>query len=164
VTEYVRVYIPATLCTLAQLKDGALIARRAHAVTAHLREWYIGGDEEELEYAAFTRAAQAALRLLHEDPTAPRRRVVVAADLPAAVTAHTDSTYGSSELVLTQPVALTAVAAIHVDVEGAESDVAAAAEAVLSADGGDDDAQFTVDSAEDHELAWYDVSELNQLV
>jgi hypothetical protein len=29
---------------------------------------------------------------------------------------------------------------------------------------GDPDAQFTVDSAEDHELEWYAVSELDELV
>jgi len=29
----------------------------AHAVTPALREWYAEGDEEELEYVAFTRAA-----------------------------------------------------------------------------------------------------------
>ena len=35
-----------------------------HAVTPDLREWYAEGDEEELEYVAFTRAAQGALRVL----------------------------------------------------------------------------------------------------
>jgi hypothetical protein len=29
---------------------------------------------------------------------------------------------------------------------------------------GDPDAQFTVDGAEDHELAWYDVSEIDHLI
>lgn len=162
-TEYLRVYIPATLDTLAQLKDGALAAVEAHAVTAQLREWYIGGDEDELEYAAFTRAAQAALRLLNGDPGAPRRRVVISADVPAKSVLTTDGSLGSSELALTGPTPLAAVAAIHVDVPGAEPDVAAAADAVLAAEDGDDDAQFAVDSAEDHELAWYDVSELDQL-
>jgi hypothetical protein len=35
---------------------------------------------------------------------------------------------------------------------------------VRAAANGDDDAQFTVDGAEDHELEWYDVSELEHLL
>ena len=57
-----------------------------------------------------------------------------------------------------------AVAAIHVDGPDAAEDVAAAVEVVTEALTGDPDAQFTVDSAEDHELEWYDVSELDQLL
>ena len=53
-------------------------------MTPGLREWYAEGDEEELEYVAFTRAAQDALRLLRHDPAAPRRRVVVSADVRRA--------------------------------------------------------------------------------
>jgi hypothetical protein len=41
--------------------------------------------------------------------------------------------------------------------------VAAAAEVVEEALAGDPDAQFTVDSAEDHQLEWYDVTELETL-
>jgi hypothetical protein len=39
--------------------------------------------------------------------------------------------------------------------------VAAAAAAIGAADAGDEDAAFTVDSAEGHELAWYAVQELH---
>jgi hypothetical protein len=35
---------------------------------------------------------------------------------------------------------------------------------VLDAVAGDPDAQFVVDSAEDHELEWYDVTEIDQLL
>jgi hypothetical protein len=42
-------------------------------------------------------------------------------------------------------------------------DVAAAADSVIAADAGDDDAAFTVDSAEAHELAWYATQELEYL-
>ena len=35
---------------------------------------------------------------------------------------------------------------------------------VEAAAAGDKDAQFTVDGAEDHELEWYDVTELDQLL
>jgi Family of unknown function (DUF6912) len=161
-----RVYLPATLVSLAGLRrDGRLDppAVAGHAVTPALREWYAEGDDEELEYVAFTRAAQGALRLLREDPSAPRRRVVVSADLPAGAFHREEQELGSSEVRLTAPVPLALVAAVHVDAAGAEADVAAAAEVVVEAVAGDPDAQFTVDSAEDHELQWYDVSELDQL-
>jgi len=167
VTDHlVRVYLPATLSGLASLHaDGALEApREAHAVTSGLREWYAEGDDEELEYVAFTRAAQGALRLLHGDPSVPRRRVVVSADVPAtALRPSSAAELGSSLVELAGPVPLSAVAAIHVDGERAESDVAAAARVVEQAAVGDPDAQFTVDGAEDHELEWYDPSELGEL-
>jgi hypothetical protein len=60
-------------------------------------------------------------------------------------------------------VTLTEVASIHVDGTGAAEAVAAAAEVVDEAIAGDPDAQFTVDSAEDHELEWYAVTELDEL-
>lgn len=167
--ELIRVYLPATLSTLSALRDSGSLAVPqgvdAHAVTPSLREWYAEGDEEELEYVAFTRAAQAALRLLRRDPDAPRRRVVVSADLPAsAVTADRGAELGSSAVQPAAPVAVQAVAAVHVDGADAADDVAAAAEVVEEALAGDPDAQFTVDGAEDHELAWYDVSELDTLL
>ena len=159
-------YLPATLRQLATVRErGELEAVEAHAVTPALREWYAEGDEEELEYVAFTRAAQAALRLLRHDPQAPRRRVVVSADVPATgVAVLGDSELGSSAVRLTGPVPLPAVAAIHVDAVGAEADVAAAAEVVDEALAGDPDAQFTVDGAEGHELAWYAAGELDDLI
>ena len=164
-TDHIRAYLPATLLGLAALRDrGELAAPEAHAVTPALREWYAEGDEEELEYVAFTRAAQAALRLLRRDPQAPRRRVVVSVDVPAAHLATGDEELGSSTIRLAGPVPRSAVAAIHVDAPEAEPDVAAAAEVVEEALAGDPDAQFAVDGAEDHELAWYAASELDDLL
>jgi hypothetical protein len=164
--ELVRVYLPATLPGLAALRGGGTLAPpgEVHAVTPDLREWYAEGDEEELEYVAFTRAAQGALRLLRRDVGAPRRRVVVSVDVPAHTVSRTDRDLGSSLVALAQPVPLSAVAAIHVDGMAAEVDVAAAAGVVEEAAAGDPDAQFTVDGAEDHELEWYDPSELDQLI
>ena len=160
-----RVYVPASVPMLWTLrKQGALPATAGHAVTPALREWYAEGEEDELEYVAFTRAAQGALRLIRDDPTAPPRRVVVSADLPAAAVAWVDRELGSSEVRLAGPVPLNAVAAIHVDGIDAAQDVAAAAAVVDEALAGDPDAQFTVDGAEDHELEWYDVSELDLLL
>lgn len=166
ITELVRVYVPATVPLLTalsksgQLGDGALVA---HAVTPALREWYAEGDEEELEYVAFTRAAQAALQLLRHDPSAPRRRVVVSADVAASSLLREDTELGSSTVRLPGPIPLAEVASIHVDSEDATDEIAAAAGAVEEALAGDPDAQFTVDGAEDHELEWYAVSELDDL-
>src|SRR5674536_17858 len=55
----------------------------ACAVTPQLREWFAAGDSEELEYAALGEVARAGLHLLDLDPLAPRRRVVIAAEVPA---------------------------------------------------------------------------------
>lgn len=161
-----RVYVPATLAMVAELRRrGRLTAAEAYAVTPALRECYSAGDEEELEYVAFTEAAQAALRLLHADPAAPRRRVVIAADAPdAEVVPARPGDRHSGAVVRAGELPLSVVASIHVDQTEAEADVAAAASAVPAAAAGDADAQLVVDGAEDHELAWYDVSELAALV
>src|SRR4051812_31881160 len=160
-----RVYRPATMSELAALRDtGRLtVPPEAHAVTPTLREWYAEGDEEELEYVAFTRAAQGALRLLRHDPKAPRRRVVVSVDLTGPALKMNGLDLGSSLVDIPGQIALGSVAAIHVDGPAAEADVAAAADVVEEAEAGDPDAQFTVDGVEDHELEWYDPSELDQL-
>lgn len=171
--ERVRVYLPVTLPLLSRLRsDGELRLRAGpaaaeptgHAVTPQLREWYAEADEEELEYAAFTRAAQDSLHLLSGDPQAPPRRAVVAVDLPAQSVVPLDGELGSSVVRAPAVLALADVAAIHVDGKEAEPDVRAAADVVAVAATGDEDAQFTVDGAEDHELEWYDVTELDQLL
>ncbi|MFI1192301.1 DUF6912 family protein [Micromonospora sp. NPDC020750] len=162
--ELVRVYVPAIVPMLARLPEQGLPETDAHTVTPALREWYAEGDEEELEYIAFTRAAQDALLLLRDDPAAPRRRAVVAVDVPASALRRTDDVLGSSAVRLVRPVPVTAVAALHVDGDDARDDVAAAAAVAAEALADDPDAQFTVDGAEDHELEWYDVSELEQLL
>ncbi|MFI5890837.1 DUF6912 family protein [Actinoplanes sp. NPDC051513] len=166
ITELVRVYVPATVPMLVALRASGKLGGDgmvAHAVTPALREWYAEGDEEELEYVAFTRAAQGALHLLRHDPEAPRRRVVVSADVPATSLVREDVELGSSTVRLPQPVSLTEVASIHVDSPDAAEQVGAAADVVEEAQAGDPDAQFTVDGAEDHELEWYAVSELDDL-
>jgi Family of unknown function (DUF6912) len=163
----VRVYVPATIPVVAALREGDELSSPAgpvHAVTPALREWYIEGDEEELEYVAFSRAAQEALRLLRADPQAPRRRVVISADVPESVVMLGSQDLGTSEVRLAGPVPKLAIASFHVDGREAQTDVAAAAEAVEEAAAGDPDAQFTVDSAEDHELLWYAPEEIDDLL
>ncbi|MFI9822467.1 DUF6912 family protein [Streptomyces sp. NPDC052013] len=166
-----RVYVPLTLPGLAeayktgQLADGPFLA---YAVTPALREWYLSDDLEELEYAALNRATLASLRLLAADPGAPRRRVVVAVDVPDKA-ASTDPGRGLDpdalgEVRVAGDVALAKAAAVHVDAADAEADVTAAVEALPAADAGDDDAQFVVDGAEDHELLWYATQEIPNLI
>jgi hypothetical protein len=166
ITELVRVYVPATVPMLAALRATGTLGEGptvAHAVTPALREWYAEGDEEELEYVAFTRAAQGALLLLRHDPSAPRRRVVVAADVASTALIRQDVELGSSEVRLPDPIKLTEIASVHLDGTDAAEQVADAADVVEEALAGDPDAQFTVDGAEDHELEWYAITELEDL-
>lgn len=166
-SNLVRVYLPATIPLVAALREGDELGRPAgpvHAVTPALREWYTEGDEEELEYVAFSRAAQEALRLLRADPAAPRRRVVISADVPETAIDITSQDLGTSEVRLGAPILRDAIASFHIDERDAEADVAAAADAVEEAAAGDPDAQFTVDSAEDHELLWYAPEEIDDLL
>jgi hypothetical protein len=154
-----RIYLPATLPALAMLLSTGQVGVppvRGFAVTPALREGYSSGDLEELEYVALLHAARASLQLLHDDPDAPRRRVVLAAEIPPeAVLSHAG--FDDPALVeVKQAVALSHIMAGHVDEP-------AAAAALLAADDGDDDAQFTVDSAEGHELLWYATQELRHL-
>ncbi|MGP8301455.1 DUF6912 family protein [Streptomyces inhibens] len=167
-----RVYVPLTLSGLAEAhKNGELGGPGplgAYAVTPALREWYVSDDIEELEYAALNRAAQASLRLLAGNPQVARRRVVVAVDVPeGAAVADPDRALDQSalgEVRLAGPMPLSKAAAVHVDAADAEADVAAAAAALGAADQGDDDAQFTVDGAEDHDLMWFGVQEIPELI
>lgn len=135
-------------------------------MTPGLREWYVSDDIEELEYAALSRAAEASLRLLAADEDAPRRRVVVALDVDdkaaSAVPGLDEATLG--QVTLATAVRLKVAAAVHVDADDATQDVAAAAAALRAADAGDDDARFTVDGAEDHELLWFGVQEIPGLL
>ncbi|GHH31966.1 DUF6912 family protein [Streptomyces candidus] len=167
-----RVYVPLTLPGLAaaheagELGPGPLVA---YAVTPGLREWYVSDDIEELEYAALGRAASASLRLIAGDPAAERRRVVLAVDVAdGAVTADPDGrgmdAGAIGEVRVEGAVPLKRAAAVHADADDALEDVKAAADALGAADQGDDDAQFTVDGAEDHELLWFGMQEIPGLI
>ncbi|MER6504593.1 hypothetical protein ABT218_36100 [Streptomyces sp. NPDC001455] len=166
-----RVYVPLTLSGLAAAHRAGEIGPgplTAYAVTPGLREWYVSDDIEELEYAALNRAAAASLRMIAGDLDAVRRRVVVAVDVPdGAAVADPDRSLDASslgEVRIASPVSLTVAAAVHVDADDAEKDVSAAAAALGAADLGDDDAQFVVDGAEDHELLWFGVQEIPNLI
>jgi hypothetical protein len=161
-----RVYLPSTMPGLADVLAKSEVGPtplHAFAVTPMLREAYASGDDEELEYVAMLAAARQSLRLLDADRDAPRRRVVLAADVPDAQVSWQANDDEAAAVVVGVPVPVAAIASGHVDELDAMPDVAAAADAITAADAGDDDASFTVDSAEAHELAWYATQELEYL-
>jgi hypothetical protein len=165
-----RVFLPSTLPGVAQallagqVGPGPLPGPLAgFAVTPALREAYASGDTEELEYAALTEAARASLRLLAGDPAAPPRRVVLAAEIPAEHVKPDPRDGEPARVAVTMTIRLKDLAAAHVDAPDAGADVRSAVQALPAADAGDEDARFTVDGAEGHELGWYATQELSYL-
>ncbi|MFE7134989.1 DUF6912 family protein [Streptomyces sp. NPDC057638] len=166
-----RVYVPLTLSGLAGAHRAGVLGPgpvAAYAVTPGLREWYRSDDEEELEYAALGRAAAASLRLIAREPGAAGRRVVVAVDIKDGETVTDPGRAGETdavgEVTIARAVPLSAAAAVHVDADDAEADVTAAALALAAAEGGDEDARGTVDGADDHELLWFGVQEIPDIL
>jgi hypothetical protein len=156
----VRVYLPATIGMLRKLvSEGKLqpIGGTGFALTPALRESYVSGSTDELEYAALLDAARASLRLLADDEKELPRRVVLSVDVENATTRPD---LDAPVVKLSGPIVLDEVAAVHVDAEEAEEAVRGAAAVIDAADLGDLDAEFTLGEAEDHELAWYALQEL----
>jgi hypothetical protein len=146
----VRVYIPATLTILQKLvADGSMHARSgtAFAVTPTLRESYSEGDDDEL----------AEMAIEGPDTGLPPRRAVLVAEVDGA-TARPD--LDDAVVRLAGPVGMADVVAAYLDNAAAEPAVMEAIEAVDAADLGDEDSEFTVGDAQDHDLAWYASQEL----
>ena len=183
-----RVFLPSTLPALAEALRAGQVGSSAessigsspessagssigaamghqpgYAVTPALREAYASGDEEELEYAALTEAARASLRMLAENPTAPPRRVVLAAEIPADQVKLDARDREPARVLVTVAIPVDKLASAHVDDTEAGPDVRSAVDALDAADAGDDDARFAVDGAEGHELGWYATQELAYL-
>jgi hypothetical protein len=163
-----RVYLPSTMSGLRELLERGQLGTPplpAFAVTGALREWYAEGDEEELEYAALTLAARASVRLLDRglllEPRLAARRVVVVAEVADVQPAPE---VDRAAVRVLEPVPLRVVQAVHVDDPDAEPDVRAAAEALVEADLGSEDAVFLVEQAEGHELQWYATQEIGPLL
>lgn len=152
--------------------DGSLqpLSGTAFAVTPTLRESYAEGDDEELAEVALGEAALASLRLLASQSggessgesgagALPLRRAVVVADAAdALVTPRPD--LDDAVVRIGGWVDLDQVVAAYVDNADAEPAVRAAIDVIDEADLGDEDAEFTVGDAQDHDLAWYATQEL----
>jgi hypothetical protein len=155
----VRVYVPSTLGRLRAVvtADGVGPAPFvAHAVTDALRADYSDGGDEEWEYSASAAAAQSSLGLLLEDE--PARRVVIAVDVPSARPAEDDDV---TVVEVDEVVPMRRVAAVLADSADAEADVAAARDALAAGSGG---AAALVDRCLDHELGWWAVQEISDLL
>jgi hypothetical protein len=163
-----RVYLPCTLPALARAVEAGELGPApltGYAVTPALTEWYASGDTEELEYVALTEAARASLRLLAADGVeAASRRVVVVAEVPDGTLTIGADLEERARVRVAEPVPMGKVAAVHIDDLSAIPDIQAAVAAVSASDEGDDDARFTVDGAEAHELMWFATQEIRDLI
>jgi hypothetical protein len=187
-----RVYLPATMAMLQTLvveRELRAVNGTAFAVTPTLREAYAAGGDEELAEVAMGEAARASLRLIAAErdeavagsdeesggdsplpsgsaagpgPALPTyRRAVIAADVAGAA-ARPD--LDDAVVRLAGPISFRQIASVHVDLAEAEPAVAKAVDVVDAADLGDEDAEFLLGDAEDHQLAWYAAQELPFLV
>jgi hypothetical protein len=160
-----RIYLSATVPQLlAWLEAGEVPAdvSEAYAVTPTLREAYFEADLDELEHSASVDAAVGSLRLLAADPSAPRRRVVLAAEADDAAVRPVPSR-GRAVVTVSAPVPVARWASALIDDPGLDVVVNPAVAGLDAAARGDDDAQFALDEAQAHELGWYAVQELRYL-
>lgn len=166
-----RVYLPFTLPGVAALiRAGSAEPPpgRGYAVTPALRGWLPGGDEEELEYAALSHAARHSLQLLAADPAAPRRRVVLAAEIAAGQLTPAGDPGEPALVIVSGPVRLADIRSGHVDDAADAEVIGAAAAALAGAESGDaesgnaesGDTTAAVEAAGDIELSWYATQEL----
>jgi hypothetical protein len=179
-SDKLRVYVPATIPMLRALvadREIRAINDLAFAVTPALREAYASGDDEELAEVAMIEAARTALRLLANDREAALmagegsdetgddgpysspvyRRAVIAADVTGATLRPN---LDDAVVRLSAAVTYKQIASVHVDLAEAEPAVAKAVDVIDAADIGDEDAEFVLGDAEDHQLAWYAPQEL----
>jgi hypothetical protein len=153
-----RVYLPFNQADLVELAASGVVPgpRPACAVTPALKQWFPEGDDEDLEYAATSRAADLSLGLVADD--ADPRRIVLALDAAAVIDAEVDELVG---VTLHGEVRLSDVAAILVDAPAAKSAVKAAVVALGSSA---DAVPAEVMALDEHDLAWYAPSEVGALL
>jgi hypothetical protein len=161
-----RVYLPTTLPLLAAWNAaGQAPGGQAYAVTPGLREWYSDGDSEEMELAATVLAGREAIRLLAQDDHAAPRRVVLAADVADGDVIVLDAE-DTGLVRLADPVAVARWGAIMVDDTDADTVriVGRARGLVTQADDGDPDADLAIGDADDLDLLWWGVQEIDALL
>ena len=132
-----RIYLPLNAARLRELASSRVLGPGplpAHGVTGSIRAGDPTGDQEGWEYVALGEAAEASAASL---PSGERRRVVAAADVDDSWVTAADADGVASAVTVSQPVPMQRIASFHVD----EKDV-----------------------ADDDELLWYDVTELEALL
>jgi hypothetical protein len=132
-----RIYLPLNAARLRELASSRVLGPGplpAHGVTGSIRAGDPNGDQEGWEYVALGEAAEASAASL---PSGERRRVVAAADVDDSWVTAADADGVASAVTVSQPVPMQRIASFHVD----EKDV-----------------------ADDDELLWYDVTELEALL
>jgi hypothetical protein len=132
-----RIYLPLNAARLRELASSRVLGPAplpAHGVTSSVRAGDPNGDQEGWEYVALGEAAEASAASL---PAGERRRVVAAADVDDSWVTAADADGVASAVTVSQPVPMQRIASFHVD----EKDV-----------------------ADDDELLWYDVTELDGLL
>ena len=145
------VFLPSTVPALAALLEAGRL--EGDSLTAFTADEGPGGDAEEAEYDAMYAAAEASLGLLAEDPEAPRRRVVLAAEMPDHVVEHqARHADGVARVSIQGGVPYKKLKSAHVDDADVAADIAEAAADPASG------------AADDHELMWFAVQELRYLV
>jgi len=156
----VRVYLPTTSRGLRILRERGYVGPGpldGHAVTDPVRVVLDDVDEEDREYLVLSSASLDCLALL--EPDEPPVRVVLAVDTDEVTPAGDPDT--PSVVRVTAEVPLRRVAALHADSADARDVVAAARDAV-TADA--DDADALVERCLDHELGWFGVQEIDDLL
>jgi hypothetical protein len=135
-----RVYLPLTSADLDGLAAGRPLGPAplaAHAVTPALGRPGLVIDEEELEHAAWLAATEEAATTAGApgaSGASPRRRVIAAADVDAAVVVHPTTPDVPSRVEVGAPVERRRIVSFHVDEEAG--------------------------ATEPTDLLWYDVTEL----
>lgn len=142
------VFLPSTIPALARLlEEGRL---EGAALTAFAAD---PEPSEEAEYEALHAAAGESLALLAADPDAPRRRVVLAADMPDRVVERQERlAEGVARVRITGTVPYKKLVSAHVDDDEAAEDIADAVRDPSSA------------ATDGHELMWFAVQELRHLL
>ena len=168
-TTRVRVYLPATTTVLRTLVDEGRLPgpHTAFAVTPHLRRVL------RAERGRGRHARNSSTRRCWPPParacgcwtsirSPPAGGSSLAADVPddGGRARSTTRTPTAGAVRVEGDIGSEDVASAHLDGAEAEDDVQAAVAVVLEADLGSEDAQFVVDQAEGHELAWYATQEI----
>jgi hypothetical protein len=156
----VRVYLPTTLALLGDLLASGVVTTASapgHAVTDAVRRSFPDVDEEDLEYAASSAAAQGSVALLGAGE--PPRRAVLAVDVAAVEDAGNPD--DPTRVLLPEEVRPQQVAALLLDSEEAGRAVAAARDALLA---GSPEAALLLERCLDHELGWWAAQELAGLL